>query len=115
MMNLGWVDFSHEARKQVLDALDVLEEKGTVDELGIGVLRDAFADKLFPGTSTIQTRAKYFALVPCCVRYVMEKGKNRLREALWEIEKKCCRQMWDNCEHYDKANVIGRRNLDLAE
>jgi len=32
--------------------------------LGIGVIRDAFADILFPGTSTIQTRARYFLFVP---------------------------------------------------
>jgi len=44
--------------------LDLLAEKGVVDELGIGVIRDAFADLLFPGISTIQTRAKYFLIVP---------------------------------------------------
>ena len=59
-MKLGWVDFSREARKRAVEALDALEEKDAVDELGVGVLRDAFADAMFPGTSTIQTRAKYF-------------------------------------------------------
>jgi hypothetical protein len=29
-----------------------------VDELGIGQIRDGFANLLFPGTSTIQIRAK---------------------------------------------------------
>ncbi len=114
-MILGWVDFSHEARKQALDALSTLTEKGAVDELGIGVIRDAFADKLFPGTSTIQTRAKYFALVPCCVRFALEKGKGPLREELRNLEKKCCRQMWDNCGHDSDARVIGRRNLNLGD
>lgn len=47
-MKLGWVDFSREARKRAVEALDALEEKGAVDELGVGVLRDAFADRLFP-------------------------------------------------------------------
>jgi hypothetical protein len=28
--------------------------------LGIASIRDRFSDILFPGTSTIQTRAKYF-------------------------------------------------------
>jgi len=32
------------------------------------VLRDRLADILFPGTSTIQTRAKYFLLVPWIIR-----------------------------------------------
>ena len=114
-MRLGWVDFSREARKQALDALDTLGEKGTVDELGIGVLRDMFADALFPGTSTIQTRAKYFVLVPCCVRRVMEKAKGHLRSELRDIEKTCCRQMWNHCGYDSDARIIGRRNLNLGE
>ncbi|WCM20076.1 DUF6361 family protein [Paraburkholderia bryophila] len=44
--------------------LALLSETGTLDELGIGQLRDAFADSLFPGFSTVQTRAKYFVTVP---------------------------------------------------
>nr|WP_288913835.1 DUF6361 family protein [uncultured Lachnoanaerobaculum sp.] len=28
--------------------------------MGIGIVRDAFANCFFPGTSTVQTRAKYF-------------------------------------------------------
>jgi hypothetical protein len=35
-----------------------------IDELGLGTLRDAFADMLFPGTSAPQTRARYFLFVP---------------------------------------------------
>lgn len=34
------------------------------DELGVGQLRDAFSDLLFPGTSVLQTRARYFLVVP---------------------------------------------------
>lgn len=114
-MNIGWVDFSAEARKQARDALAALEEKGAVDELGIGILRDAFADALFPGTSTIQTRAKYFALVPCCVRLALETTKGRVRAELREIEKKCCAQMWKECGYNEDARVIGRRNLKRGE
>lgn len=44
--------------------MDLLREPGAVDELGIGIIRDAFANRFFPGTSTIQTRAKYFLIVP---------------------------------------------------
>lgn len=41
----------------------LFEEPGTRDELGIGPVRDAFSDLLFPGTSTIQTRARYFLFI----------------------------------------------------
>ena len=43
------------------------------DELGIGSVRDAFADLLFPGTSTIQTRARYFLLIPWLYRELEQR------------------------------------------
>ena len=47
----------------MLDVVDLFREHDTRDELGIGSVRDAFADMFFPGTSTIMTRARYFLLV----------------------------------------------------
>ena len=57
-MQLGWIDFSKEDRQKAFDVINLLSEQGAVDELGIGVIRDAFANYFFPGTSTIQTRWK---------------------------------------------------------
>lgn len=48
----------------MLDAIRLFKDQGTVDELGIGTIRDTFADLFFPGTGTVQTRARYFLLVP---------------------------------------------------
>ena len=59
-----WLDYSEQERRKMLDVIGQFREQDTRDELGIGAVRDAFADLLFPGTSTIQTRAKYFLLVP---------------------------------------------------
>ena len=64
MAQIGWIDFSPEHRERVSAVLDLLKPEGVVDELGIGSIRDAFADKMFPGISTIQTKAKYFFIVP---------------------------------------------------
>jgi hypothetical protein len=61
---LTWLDYSDRDRRRALDVVDLLRESSTVDELGLGLVRDAFADLLFPGTSTIQTRARYFLFVP---------------------------------------------------
>ena len=60
----AWLDYSERDRRRALDVVDLLRETSTVDELGLGTVRDAFADLLFPGTSTIQTRARYFLFVP---------------------------------------------------
>ena len=59
-MQLGWIDFSKQDRTNAINIINSMKEKGVLDELGFGSLRQAFADFFFPGTSTIQTRAKYF-------------------------------------------------------
>src|ERR1035441_5423990 len=64
MSTFVWLDYSEQERRKMIDIVDLFREHDTRDELGIGSVRDAFADMLFPGTSTIMTRARYFLLVP---------------------------------------------------
>ncbi len=80
---IGWVDFSSEHRERVRSVMDLVSAPGVVDELGIGVIRDAFADALFPGISTIQTRPKYFIIIPRILRdYADLPDKVRKRKPL---------------------------------
>jgi hypothetical protein len=60
----AWVDFAEEDRRKMSEVIDLFREQETRDELGLGVIRDGLADLLFPGTSTIQTRARYFLFIP---------------------------------------------------
>ena len=64
MSFLAWLDYSSAEQDRTLNAIRLFEDRNTQDELGIGTIRDALAERLFPGTSTIQTRAKYFLLTP---------------------------------------------------
>ena len=57
-MNLGWVDFSDNDRKKVLEVIHLLSEKGAVDELGFGIIRDGFADYFFPRKIAASSRSK---------------------------------------------------------
>jgi hypothetical protein len=59
-----WVDFAEDDRRKMSDVIALFSEKDTRDELGLGGIRDTFADLLFPATSTIQTRARYFLFIP---------------------------------------------------
>jgi hypothetical protein len=63
MSEFVWLDYSERERRKMLDVVDLFREHDTRDELGIGSVRDTFADLFFPGTSTIMTRARYFLLV----------------------------------------------------
>jgi hypothetical protein len=64
MSQFLWLDYSERERRKMLAVVNLLGEHDTRDELGIGSVRDTIADALFPGTSTIMTRARYFLLVP---------------------------------------------------
>lgn len=46
------------------------------DELGIGQIRDVFSDTLFPGTSVVQTRARYFLIVPWVFSHAARRGRS---------------------------------------
>ena len=65
---LTWLDLTASDRDKMRQVLDLFKEQGTVDEMGLGTLRDAFSDALFPGTSTIQTRLRYVLFVPWIYR-----------------------------------------------
>jgi hypothetical protein len=64
MSLFSWIDHSEADRRKMLEAIDMFRERGTRDELGLSVIRDAFADRLFPGTGSLQRRARYFFFVP---------------------------------------------------
>ncbi len=64
MSKIGWVNFDRNEQDRVQELINALAEPGTVDDLGLGAIRDTIADHLFPGVSTIQTRLRYFILVP---------------------------------------------------
>ena len=61
---VAWLDTSAEERRKAQECLALFLQRESRDELGIGQIRDAFSDLLFPGTSVIQTRARYFLFVP---------------------------------------------------
>jgi hypothetical protein len=60
----GWLDLDAAASDRVGTLLRALEEPGTLDPLGLGSVRDAFSEMLSPGTSTVQTRLRYFVFLP---------------------------------------------------
>ena len=80
---LTWLDYSERDRRRALDVIDLFRETGTVDELGLAAVRDSFSDLFFPGTSTIQTRACYFLLVPWTFLRLERLRKSSSEAAEW--------------------------------
>lgn len=111
-MPLGWIDFSKGERNKVLSVLELLSEKGTLDELGIAPIRDGFAERFFPGTSTIQTRAKYFLIVPYALKELERGGDSNpasVLRAFDRMERRCAETFLAN--NQDETGVIGKRSL----
>ena len=65
---LTWLDLTASDRDKMRRVLDLFKEQGTLDEMGLGSLRDVLSDTLFPGTSSIQTRLRYVLFIPWIYR-----------------------------------------------
>jgi len=75
-----WLAYSEREHQRAQNLASTLSERETRDELGIGSIRDAIADRLFPGTSTIQSRARYFLFLPWLFQELERDQKGRGRE-----------------------------------
>ncbi|WP_336595826.1 DUF6361 family protein, partial [Bacteroides acidifaciens] len=61
--------------------MKLLQGQGAIDELGLGRIRDAFSNTMFPGMSVLQTHAKYFLLMPALYAYLEKTRITDVREA----------------------------------
>ena len=79
-MQLGWIDYSRQERDTIKELLKILGEPSSVDELGVGIVRDSISDLLYPGTSVLHTRAKYYILIPELFKKAMKSGLTSMGE-----------------------------------
>lgn len=70
---ITWLDASSEDQRRMQDIIRLFEQRDSRDELGLSQFRDAFSDGLFPGTSTLLTRARYFLFISWA--FSMAEGK----------------------------------------
>ncbi|GEO96986.1 DUF6361 family protein [Kocuria turfanensis] len=68
---LSWLDTDSHQRDQAMAVLDAFRDRTTVDELGVGSIRDAITHQLFPGSSVLHTRARYLLFIPWLVADAM--------------------------------------------
>jgi len=73
MSSFAWLDYSEHDRRIALDVIDQFRERETRDELGLGAIRDGFAELFFPGTGTVQTRARYFFFIPWIYQHLEQR------------------------------------------
>lgn len=75
--SLTWLSHDSVERDRTLRLIELFKESGTLDELGVGAIRDGFADALFPGTSTLHTRPRYLLFIP----WLLARSASGLKDA----------------------------------
>jgi hypothetical protein len=83
--SFNWLDHDDEEAKRVIEAMRAATSPGMLDPLGFGAIRDTISDALFPGISTVQTRARYYLMVPWIYQRI-EREKVTPRFAGGKIE-----------------------------
>ena len=128
----GWIDFSAADMRRTREALAAVSS-GSIDELGISIIRNGFAEELFPGLSGAQTSPKYLLLIPAmlkkmelekmlpCLQGDTENNEGKVfaafREKLIAMQ---CRFCDDACgeQNPDRENIIGNttaRRTDIPD
>ena len=79
--SLTWLDYSESDRRRAREIVQMFSQRESRDELGLGAIRDALSNTLFPGTSVLLTRARYFLFVPWLYRDVGRRGYHGSRLA----------------------------------
>lgn len=106
---LSWLDHDRAAAERSMRMLSFFKEREARDELGIGGVRDAIADQLFPGTSTIQTRLRYIFFIPWLYGQLEQKNVSSAAYAgaARQAEGSLLQALIDN-EPAGETGVIGR-------
>ena len=84
-MEIGFVSFNQDALNRANKVMKLLQGQGAIDELGLGRIRDAFSNDMFPGMSTLQTHAKYFLLMPALYAWLERTPISDTREARLKV------------------------------
>jgi hypothetical protein len=74
-VGLTWLDTNADEQRKMREIIALFSQQESRDELGIGQIRDVFSDSLFPGTSVLLTRARYFLIVPWVFRLAAQRGR----------------------------------------
>ena len=116
-MEIGFVSFNQEALNRANKVMKLLQGQGAIDELGLGRIRDAFSNTMFPGMSVLQTHAKYFLLMPALYAFLEKTRIADVREArtiVRDQEIKMTYRLMDGSAK-DTTGIIGADMLRRGE
>ena len=102
---VSWLDHSESDQQRVRELLQMFTDKETVDDLGLGTIRDAISNQMFPGSSTIQTRARYFLFIPWMFQRAQARNPTNVVAKAQDMERLLIKALLNGGE---TSGVIGR-------
>ncbi len=104
---LTWLDLTASDRDKMRRVLDLFNESGTIDEMGLGSLQIMLSDTLFPGTSYTQTRLRYLLFIPWLYRRLEDRRvrAGKVQQAARQAEVELIGPLRRNA---DNTGVIGQ-------
>ena len=118
-MDIGYINFSQEERNNIYKVIQTIRDHQAIDELGIGRIRDAFSNEMFPGMSTLQNRAKYFVLLPALyisAEHEKYKNVNEVQQRIIDLEIKLTRQLLNGTpDAAERWGITGSTVINQAE
>ena len=107
---IAWLDSTPEEQRAARELIAMFSDKESRDELGIGPIRDAFSDLLFPGTPVLQTRARYYLFVPWCYRTAdVSRFAGAAHRAKGRGNERALIKALGSAQTTDKRGLIGAR------
>lgn len=111
---ISWLDASTEENSKMRELVKLFGTPETTDDLGMGQLRDAISNSLFPGTSVLHLGARYMLLVPWA--YVTAHKSTRNPDDVRKRSEESERQLIGRLKEIGEESYIGRdagRNVML--
>src|SRR4051794_23141468 len=112
---VSWLDTDDDERRRMRELIAMFRDQGAVDELGIGRIRDAFSNRLFPGTSVLWSRARYLLFVPW-IYNALEDGAGApgtAEDRGRKLQKRLAKSL--NARHGAGSGVIGASGADVRQ
>jgi hypothetical protein len=112
---VAWLNFDAEQQRRTQLMMAALAAQGTVDELGLGVIRDLIAGALHPGMTVLLTRAKYLLFVPRVYRGLTGRSTDAVLAEGRRVEGRLIRELvayYRDQPGEDDRGIIGRRQGD---
>lgn len=103
---ISWLDASTEENSKMRELVKLFGTPETTDDLGMGQLRDAISNSLFPGTSVLHLGARYMLLVPWA--YLTAHRGTRNPDDLRKRSEACERQLIGRLKELGEESYIGR-------